>query len=143
MGFRFRGFFSDGDQAAMAAALARWPFCAARPIMTPFRGFGLRTPDPDRDAESDDDYDRLLDLSYSVERGLAEHSRALPAATFVFIDADCFGGVCLYTGFVVRAGEICLRVDEQKGVDNLERLLKPLGVTLGSGYFEPFTRGYW
>jgi hypothetical protein len=83
MGFRFRGFFSDGDEAVMAAAVSRWPFCAAKAIAAPFRGFGVRAPDPDREAESDEEYARLLVFPYAVERGLAEFSRGFPEATFV------------------------------------------------------------
>ncbi|MBL8794904.1 MAG: hypothetical protein JNM56_13430 [Planctomycetia bacterium] len=144
MGFRFRGFFSDADEAAMAAAVSRWPFCTAKPVVDPFRGFGLRAPDPDREADSDEEYERLLELPFAVERGLAEFSLGFPDATFVFIDADCVGGTCVYTGFVVRAGAVHLSVaDVQPGSEPLQRLLQPLGVQLRSGYFAPFTRGYW
>jgi hypothetical protein len=128
MGFRFRGFFSDGDEAAMAAAVSRWPFCAAKPVTVPFRGFGLRAPDPDREAESDEDYERLLELPYALERGLTAFSQGFPAARFVFIDADCFGGTCIYTGFVVQAGEVDLREEAAvAGTESLQRLLLPLG----------------
>ena len=144
MGYRFQGFFSDGDEAAMAAALDRWPFCSAKRIATPFHGFGLRAPGPNREAESDEEYERLLELPFAVERGLVEFSRGFPAAKFVFIDADCFGGTCIYTGFVAQAGEVALRVTgAQTGTEPLQRLLEPLGVRLQAGYFAPFTRGYW
>jgi hypothetical protein len=144
VGFRFQGFFSDGDEAAMTAALTRWPFCTAKPIATPLHGFGLRAPDPDRVAESDEEYEHLLELTFSVERDLADFSRGFPTAKFVFIDADCFGGACIYTGFVAQAGEVSLRVAGAKpGTESLQRLLEPLGVRLQSGYFEPFARGYW
>jgi hypothetical protein len=144
LGFRFQGFFSDGDESAMAAAMDRWPFCTGKPIAIPFHGFGLRAPDPDREAESDEEYKRLLELPFAVKRGLVEFSRGFPAATFVFIDADCFGGTCIYTGFVAQVGEVSLRVTEaQTGSEPLQRLLEPLDVRLQSGYFAPFTRGYW
>ena len=144
MGFRFRGFFSDGDDAVMAAAVSRWPFGAIKAIAAPFRGFGLRRPDPDREAESDEDYERLLELPYAVERGLVEFSRGFPAAKFVYVDADCFGGTCIYTGFVAKAGDVGLRVEaEEPGTESLQLLLLPLGVRLQSGRFEPFVRGYW
>ena len=143
MAFRFQGFFSDGDEAAMAAAVSRWPYCTAKPITTPFRGFGLRTPDP-HEAKADEDYEQLVELPLAVEGGLAEFSRQFPAARFAFIDADCFGGTCIYTGFVVQQGEVTLRVEGDKpGTESLGRLLEPLGVRLQGGYFAPFTRGYW
>jgi hypothetical protein len=144
VGYRFQGFFSDGDEAVMAAALSWWPFCTANPIATPFQGFGLRAPDPDREAKSDEDYERLLELPFAVERGLTEFSRGFPAAKFVFIDADCVGGTCIYTGFVAQAGEVTLRVEGAKpGTESLQRLLLPLGVRLEAGYFAPFARRYW
>ena len=144
MGYRFRGFFSDGDAAVMAAALSRWPFCTAKPIADPFRGFGLRAPDPDSEADSGEEYERLLSLPYAVERGLAAFSRDVPHATFVFIDADCVGGTCVYTGFAVQAGEVRLRVsDAQPGPEPLQCLVETLGVRLQGGYFAPFARGFW
>jgi hypothetical protein len=144
VGYRFRGFFSDGDETVMSAAHDRWRFCTVKPIATPFHGFGLRAPDPDREAESDEEYERLLELPFAVERGLAEFSRGFPEAQFVYIDADCFGGTCIYTGFVAQAGEVHLRVAEaQLGTESLQRLLEPLGVRVQSGYYAPFTRGYW
>lgn len=102
------------------------------------------SPDPDREADSDEEYERLLELPFAVDRGLAEFSQTFPAFIFVFIDADCIGGTCLYRGFVAQAGKVTLRVAEvQPGVDQLQRLLQPLGVELQSGYFAPFVRGYW
>jgi hypothetical protein len=144
MAYRFRGFFSDGDVAVMEAALARWPFCKGKTIASPFNGFGLSAPDPDREAESDEENTRLPELPFAVERGLLEFSRGFSSSTFVFIDADCFGGVCIYSGFVARAGEVHLRVESEKpGLETLRQLLLCLGVRLQSGYFEPFVRGYW
>lgn len=144
MGFRFRGFFSDGDVSAMAAAVSRWPYCAVKPIVKPFHGFGLRAPDPERQAESDPEYERLLELQFAIESNLVEFSRGFPAAKFVFIEADCFGGTCIYSGFVAQAGEVSFHEGREKtGTESLEVLLKPLSVRLRSGYFEPFTRGYW
>jgi hypothetical protein len=144
MGYRFRGFFSDGDVAVMEAALARWPFCKGKTFASPFNGFGLCAPDPDREAESDEDYNHLLELPFVVERGLLEFSRGFSTTTFVFIDAECVGGVCVYSGFVARAGEVRLRVESQQpGFETLQQLLQCLGVRLQSGYFEPFVRGYW
>jgi hypothetical protein len=144
VGYRFRGFFSDGDDAAMAAALDRWPFCTAKATADPFRGFGLRAPDPDSEADSDEEYERLVGLPLAVERGLADFSRRFPTSTFVFIDADCVGGTCVYTGFVAQAGEVRLRVEEVRpGPEPLQRLVAALGVRLQSGHFAPLARGFW
>ena len=143
MGYHFRGFFSDGDEAVMTAALDRWPFCSAKAITEPFHGFGVRAPDPD-ESDTDEEYDRLVELSGAVEDGLTALSQVFPAARFVFVDADCHGGTCVYTGFAAQAGEVFVRVDDVAvGTESLERLLEPLGVRLADGYFAPFERGYW
>ena len=143
MGYHFRGFFSDGDEAVMAAALDRWPFCSGRAVTEPFSGFGLRAPDPD-EADTDDEYERVVELSCALEDGLTEFSGGFPAARFVFVYADCHGGTCVYTGFVAQAGAVVVRVERGvAGTESLERLVAPLGVRLVDGYFAPFARGYW
>ncbi len=144
MGYRFEGFFSDGNEAIRDAALARWPFCTAKAIKSPFRGFGMRAPDPEQVAESDDDYERMSELSFAVVQELPEFSKRFPNAAFVFIRADCFGGVCIYDGFATRAGEILFHVEPKRaGWESLQELLRPLCVRLKFGYFRPFVRGYW
>jgi hypothetical protein len=130
VGFRFQGFFSDGDKDVMAAALRHWPFCDAEPLVPPGSSFGLRV------------RERLAELGFAVERGLAEFSQGFPAATFAFIDADCFIDpdcysaanncfvcTCVYTGFVVRAGEVLSQVESaEPAMQSLERLLLPLHI---------------
>ena len=144
MGYRFRGFFSDGNAAVMAVAVSRWPFCSAKLISDPFFGFGLRAPDAEQEADTDEEYEQLLEQAFAIECGLVEFSRGFPAATFVYIDADCIGGTCVYTGFVAHDGVISLRIAEaQAGPEQLRLLLRPLGVQLPSGCFPPFVRGDW
>jgi hypothetical protein len=144
MGYQFAGFFCDGDDTVLRAARNRWPFCVGKAITTPFRGIGLRCPDPDEIGESDQGYDYWEERIFSVEEELLDFSTQFPELTFSFIRADCFGGACEYAGFVARDGVSLFRVEfDGLGVANLRRLLKPLGVRLLTGYFRPFVRGYW
>jgi hypothetical protein len=144
MGYRFTGFFCDGDEPVLKAALDRWPFCVGRVIRSPFHGIGLRCPDLDEVWDSEEEHDYWEDQIYSVEKQLPEFSAVFPALTFAFIKAECFGGVCEYAGFVVRNDEVLLKVEfDGVGVNNLRRLLKPFGVRLLTGNFQPFHRGYW
>jgi hypothetical protein len=146
MGYLFTGFFCDGNDTVLKAALDRWPFCVGRVIRSPFHGIGLRCPNTDEvpDGELGDDY--WEDRIYSVERQLPNFSTLFPASTFAFIRADCFGGHCEYAGYVVQNGEVLVKVEFDSagiGITNLRRLLKPFGERLLTGYFQPFLRGYW
>lgn len=144
VGYRFTGFFCDGDAAVLRAALDRWPFCAGKAIHRPFRGIGLRCPDPEKLGESDQECEFWEERIFSVEKELPDFSTGFPGVTFSFIRADCFGGHCEYAGFVVRNGARLLDVGfGDAGIANLRRLLKPLGVRLLTGFFRPFVRGYW
>jgi hypothetical protein len=144
MGYRFTGFFCDGDDTVLKAALERWPFCVGRVIRSPFHGIGLRCPDADLAWDSDQGYDFWEERIYSVEKQLPGFSTVFPAPAFAFIKADCFGGHCEYAGFVVRNGELLLEVEfDGAGINNLRRLLKPLAVLPLTGNFQPFHREYW
>lgn len=144
MGYQFTGFFSDGDEAVLRAALDRWTFCVGKVIKSPFLGIGLRCPDPDEVWGREEGYEFWEERIRSVEDGLPEFSTGFPTVTFAFIQADCFGGHCDYAGFVVLNGEMILKVEfDDAGIKNLRRLLKPLGVRLITGFFRPFVRGYW
>jgi hypothetical protein len=144
MGYQFTGFFCDGDGTVLDAALDRWPFCVGRVIRSPFHGVGIRCPDLDDVWDSEQGSEYWEARIHSVEQQLLEFSTVFPASTFAFIKAECFGGDCEYAGFVTGNGQLLLEVAfDDAGIDNLRRLLKPLGVRLLTGNFQPFHRGYW
>jgi hypothetical protein len=94
------------------------------------------------DSEQGSDY--WEDRINSGEEKLPDFSTLFPGPTFAFIKAECFGGDCEYAGFVTRNGQLLLEVAfDDAGIDKLSRLLKPLGVRLLTGNFQPFHRGYW
>jgi hypothetical protein len=45
MGFQFAGFFAQGEQTLLEAALDRWPGCHGRLITELFHGFGVAVPE--------------------------------------------------------------------------------------------------
>jgi hypothetical protein len=144
MGYQFTGFFCDGDETVLKSALDRWPFCVGKVIRSHFHGIGLRCPDPDEMWDNEEGSDYWEDRIHSVEELLLDFSTDVPVSTFAFIKAECFGGDCEYVGFVTRNGQLLLEVAfDRAGIDNLRRLLKPLGVRLLTGNFQPFHRGYW
>ena len=134
MGYRFTGFFCDGNETALKAALDRWPFCVGKVIRSPFHGIGFRCPDLDEVWDSEEAHEYWENRIYSVEQQLPDFSTVFPALTFAFINAECFGGNCDYAGFVVRNGELLLTVEfDGVGINNLRQLLKPFGVRLLTG----------
>ena len=143
MGYRFKGFFAPGDSRVLDAALQRWPYCAGRRIFTPFRGIGVRCPDPDDGSTSDEEFEELLERAAAVEEELPRFSILFPDTPFVFVSVDCFGGTCAYEGFVVRNGKLERELSMTYSRERLSQLLEPLGVRSRSGYFAPFVRGYW
>src|SRR5258708_33608760 len=85
---------------------------------------------------------------HNIETELPAWSRRYPGALFVFLHADCWGGICYYEGYACQDGAILERAaddqDEISGGDALRRLARHLGVGLADPlYFEPLTRGYF
>ena len=76
-----------------------------------------------------------------MEDGLPEWSRAFPDVTFAVVSVDCFGGTCLYGGYVVRAGDTLVRVEAESA--GHRELLGRIGVHLSENHFPPFARGYF
>ena len=150
MGYQFAGVFVGlepySDDAAlnlMGAAREHWPDARVRGIDYPFRGIGIALPNVDSYAR----YEQALEVRGTMESVLSALSTKYPEATFVFVEADCFGGICEYAGYVCRAGTLRERTDEadtRAQSDSLARLVSHLGVTLAPDQdFEPLVRGYF
>jgi hypothetical protein len=145
VGYRFRGFFTEWNPPLAEEASRRWPGCTWRPVYDPFLGVGVRCPDAGQPTDGAS-YNRLLELTYRIERELPDLARQFGGPTTAFVEAECGGGVRLYGGWVLQAGaiEVLIRLsDAEPGTMNLERLLAPLGVKLIGGHFPPFVRGFW
>ncbi len=129
-----------GDRRAiLSAAVTRWPAVTgpfepdsypdrvvfAPPEMTSYRFAGGA--DATEGRRQNDD----------VRDGLPEWSRAFPAVTFAWVEAECFGGQCGYSGFSCRDGQ------SSPTSGGLHTPLAAVGVELETGYFEPFVRGFF
>jgi hypothetical protein len=90
----------------------------------------------------DDDatYEARLAENDKVKEELSTWSSEFPEPTYVYVEADCFGGTCLYSGYACRAGEVVARHEPNRGVHTL--LLRHVGIET-YGAFPPFTRGYF
>lgn len=137
MGYRFRGFFCDGGPEVGEAAVRRWPWCRWKSLTVPFAGVGVRgAPGAAVYADgAEADAERADALAFAAD---------FPGVTFVWVEAECFGGGCEYAGWAARDGAVLLtEPPDGPGCDPLRRLLAPLGVLPPDGYFAPFVRGYW
>jgi hypothetical protein len=142
MTYLFRGFFTRASNAAPThqvsdAVIHRWFDVHMRVVGQPFPGIAVQLADRpagvfDEDAEE-------------LEANILQLSKQFPQAQFVFIDVECFGGICMYQGYICSNGHVLMREDtEEDGPEPLRRLLHYIGVELDEhGYFEPFERGFF
>jgi hypothetical protein len=114
MTYAFNGFFaslSSESEALLSDVRSRWPGCSAKPVDSPFRGIGVSLPDYEA-APSVEEAEWRMELLDVVWRGLPELSGDYPGVTFVWIDALCYGGRCVYEGTVYRNSQT---LAEEKG----------------------------
>ena len=143
MGYRFSGFFIDQDDPQLVDRIrTRWPLLHAQPIHSPFLGYGFAFPDHER-CLSDEEAEAILEQRDSASDELPVFSASYPDATFLWVDADCFGGTCLYSGYGCRDGHILVK-EESPTTNSLRPLVQVFGVELRPDqYFSPFTRGFF
>lgn len=121
--------------------------CDGRLIIEPFHGFGIAVPSRAlTDGDTDEEEEQARELAHALEDELVIWSQRYSDMQFVFINADCFGGTCLYSGYICQSGTILDRAKNasMSDGDGLPRLVRALGVELDdSGYFAPLTRGFF
>src|SRR5579871_728503 len=100
MGYEFSGFFARAGQDVLDRGLQYFPGCSGRVIEKPFRGIGLEVWEYDSEAN---------DFLY---KNLPAWTENYPETIFVYIDALCFGGKCVYNGTVYQGG---ILLAEEKG----------------------------
>ena len=126
------------------AARQKWKGCLARYVDKPFSGVAFADPGADRcyplvfNTARQEEHERI---AKSMRDDLLSWSEKFSSTIFVFIQVDCFGGVCEYEGFVVHNGiNLCMH----EGKDALKKLLAYLDVDIDDNEnFEPFTRGFF
>ena len=140
MAYHFSGFFARAKPELIESARTRWPGCRGRVITDPFKGIGVSSPPMD-DADSDEAYEEACDIAATLYAELPEWSRSYPDQIFVFVDANRFGEIWEYEGYVCHNGEIRART---RGDGALKRLVAFLGVRLDDGQrFEPVEREFY
>jgi len=156
MGYDFSGIFTNEIGSDLIRdAKSKWHFIKAMKVDTPFLGLALInyvTPSFGWEKEYEEDYDIREEQHYRLEDEILDFSKKFSSATFVFIRVECFGGTCIYSGFSCKNGLLLSnpKNEDYKGSDDniqnkkLIALFKDLNVKIpDTGYFEPFTRGYF
>lgn len=143
MAYAFAGFFACTDGAVLNHALRTWPQCHGRLITAPFEGIGIAAPDR-LHVDSTEIARRAEAVAQALDEELPAWSQQNPLITFVYLQAECFGGLCDYNGYVCRDGYILLRASGNSHSDVLKRLLCYLGLELNDrSYFAPLKRTYF
>lgn len=146
MGYQFKGFFAQAEKFLIEPAKRKWAGCRGRVITSPFVGIGVASPNLNHQ-ESPEAYNYVSETAYSIEDQLPEWSKNYPDIVFVFVDVDCFGGICEYQGYVCQNGIIIAEDSDACGELRkraLKHLIAHLGVQLGDRqYFAPFERKFF
>lgn len=106
----------------------------------------MKSPSPDDLHPTADqvEYDKVTEQFCEVEENLPAFSTLFADTMFVYIEVDCFGGICLYSGYHVQNGVKLKEFECGAESIRLKQILQPMDINWNhSLYFEPFTRGYF
>lgn len=95
-------------------------------------------PDRYRFGDSEEAHETLLG---AFEEKMPDLSRLFPGVAFAYVWLECFGGVCLFEGFVARDGVVVFR--QSSSHDGHCAILAAAGAPIAGWAFEPFTRGWF
>src|SRR5258708_10730868 len=119
-----------------------WPGGVFRKIHEPLEGIGLRMPDVNPSDPSQ------FMMVMECESELLAWTTNYPSLKFVYVEAHCHGGSCIYTGYVCQNGEIIAKEapsdpDCVRNPGILTQLFCHLDVQLSEEeHFRPFERNY-
>jgi hypothetical protein len=149
MSFNFSGIFAkaNADPHALLQTFRARFGGIGRSIESPFLGFGVSHVGRALSLFPNDPECGPDPKAEALAKELVDFSATCPDATFVFLYAECFGGVCEYAGFAFRGGQRIHEEpfqDEAGDVGPLKRLVSYLGIELGDpGFFEPLSRDFF
>ncbi len=130
MTYHCSAIFAKGDQLILNAARQKWKGCLARYVDKPFSGVAFADPGADRcyplvfNTARQEEHEKI---AKSMRDDLLSWSEKFSSTIFVFIQVDCFGGVCEFAGFVVQNG---IKLGAHEGKDALKKLLAYLDVDI-------------
>jgi hypothetical protein len=133
-------YTSAEDDAILAQLLLDFKLIQAKTFQAGFKGLVAQL-DIMKIQKTIADEDEAYQLMSALEDGMAEFSQKFPHKKFAFIEADCFGGACIYFGFVIQNGEILL--EQSYDHSGHIRLLQAINPSYEGHYFEAFTRDFF
>ncbi len=144
MSFQFHGFFARFDEQVEEAARKQWPQAAVRTFFNPFHGLGVRLASADELNISPDDeeenWEHVMGAIFQMEDELPLWSAQFAGQKLIFLRAECFGGTCLYDGFLCCDGSTLFQVQRSS---TLQELFAWFDVKLPrDSHFEPLTRHF-
>jgi hypothetical protein len=116
--------------APFAGVIAGYdPVATSERIVESFAAHGY----PDEEAATED-------VEGAIWNHMGELTLAFPELPFAYIDVDCFGGTCVFSGFIIKDG---LRTHTEPSSSSAHvKLFAHLGVVDPQWHFAPFTRGF-
>lgn len=85
--------------------------------------------------------EEVYDNIYESLDNIASFSQKFPDKSFAYIEADCFGGTCMYEGYIIKNGAKVL--EQESTYTGHIPLLQNFEKTYHTEYFEPFTRDFF
>lgn len=133
---------SETDEGILAELKTFFPLANVKEFNSDFHGIVAQVERGQliRDSAIDDMQEIEEELAIIDER-MIEFTKRFPEKIFVYIDVNCFGGVCSYEGFSARNG---IRILAQESTeDGHITLLKSIFPEYEGIHFEPFTRDFF
>jgi len=129
-------------ERALHSAHSRWPFLRNPRRHDLYSDRLLLAPPELTDYLFDNDADdeAASEQSFLLSTDLPNWSQEFPDIIFAHLEADCFGGVCDYSGFTCQAGNILERVEPSLNAH--VKLLQLVGIP-SDGIFIPFKRVFF
>ncbi len=145
MAFEFDGFFTNCQDSNLIEDIKNeLPFCLIDNVYHPFLGIEVRSPDINESVPlKEKTYNEIINTMDSIEEKVQILSKKYNELFFIYVDATCFGGTCIYNGMVIKNGKIIYKDqnDKLKGEGCLKYLFNYFDIILDDNeYFLPFAK---
>jgi hypothetical protein len=128
------------DDTILAQLLAEFKHIQVKTFQAGFKGLVAQL-DTMKIQKTIANEDEAYELMAVLEDGIENFSQKFPHKKFAFIEADCFGGACIYFGFVIQNGEVLW--NQSYDHSGHIPLLQAINPSYEGHYFEPFTRDFF
>jgi hypothetical protein len=132
--FTFFGLFADPVSGLSEQVSQAWPSLNVIRIEQPISAVAARFD------ENSYEHDIEQKPEHTVQ-AVEKLSKDCPAARFLLLRAECWGGVCEYWGQIIQDGQTVIEAEGNQSA--LRRLIEHWGVDLGpNAIFDPLQREF-